>query len=311
MKTVNPQLKTANSLFTVYGSTCTDAEEPEEVQRARRYPISRWYLRPAAAGLAKLLSPGRVRPVHLTACGLGLATIAMALLVCRPDCAPAAAALVLAAWFFDRADGQLARRQKSVSAWGAWLDANVDELTDVALHICVASAAASQTGSSWPWSLLIAFLAAKYLFMHSLTTEQDPARQRAHEWRVDSGEWRVSGLDCGPRAEHSPLAAGRWPLATGHSRLTTQWIRRAYHLPGNADVRIHLLVAALLTGWLTAELALVAIYYNLRWITRYPLVARRARRVESGQGRVGRLDCAPRDEHSPLTTHHSSVGGSG
>jgi hypothetical protein len=35
------------------------------------------------------------------------------------------------------------------------------------------------------------------------------------------------------------------------------------------------LLAALCTGWLTAELALVALYYNLRWIVRYALVARR------------------------------------
>ena len=52
-------------------------------------------------------------------------------------------------------------------------------------------------------------------------------------------------------------------------------LRRLYHLPGNADVRLHLLVAALLTGWLAAELILVAVYYNLRWMARYVLVARR------------------------------------
>ena len=34
-------------------------------------------------------------------------------------------------------------------------------------------------------------------------------------------------------------------------------LRAVYHLPGNADVRIHLLAAALLTGWFLAELAFV------------------------------------------------------
>ena len=38
---------------------------------------------------------------------------------------------------------------------------------------------------------------------------------------------------------------------------------------------LFLLVLALATGWITAELALVAAYYNLRWIARYALVARR------------------------------------
>jgi hypothetical protein len=46
-------------------------------------------------------------------------------------------------------------------------------------------------------------------------------------------------------------------------------------LPGNADVRVHLLVLALATGYLGVELALVAVYYNLRWLVRYALVARR------------------------------------
>jgi hypothetical protein len=50
-------------------------------------------------------------------------------------------------------------------------------------------------------------------------------------------------------------------------------------LPANADVRIHLLVLALLSGWFTTELAVVATYYNVRWIARYPLVIARAGRT--------------------------------
>ena len=51
--------------------------------------------------------------------------------------------------------------------------------------------------------------------------------------------------------------------------------RRLYHLPGNADVRLHMTVLALLTGAIVLELAFLAAYYNVRWIVRYPLVARR------------------------------------
>jgi phosphatidylglycerophosphate synthase len=162
----------------------------------------------------------------------------------QPSVTPVAAILVLAAWFCDRADGQLARRQHTASRFGAWLDANVDELTDLGLHVAVASAAAATTGSVWPWRWLVAFLAGKYLLMYGL----------AEEGKAESRK---------PKAENSPLSAFRFPLS------------RIYHLPGNADVRLHLLAAALLTGWLTAELAAVAIYYNLRWIVRYRLVARR------------------------------------
>jgi phosphatidylglycerophosphate synthase len=216
---------------------------------ARRHPISRWYVQPAAEWFAAALRPTRVRPVHLTLCGLVVGSLAAAVLVSRPELAPLSAALVLGAWFFDRADGALARRQDTVSAWGAWLDANVDELLDVGLHVAVAAAAAAQTASNTPWLLLIAFVGGKYLFMHGLATE----RQAAEEQAVAS--------------EESAVAEPGSPLG--------RLLRAGYHLPGNADVRVHLLAAALATGLFCVELWIVALYYNLRWLARYALVARR------------------------------------
>lgn len=208
-----------------------------ERSRATNYPISRWYLRPAGASLAGRLAPTRIRPNHLTLLGLLLAAAAGAVLAGWPFLSPLAGALVLAAWFCDRTDGLLARQQGTASAWGAWLDGNVDELVDVGLHIAVATAAATQTA----WFLLVAFLAGKYLFLHSLATESV---------RPDSRDRCADGM-------------------------RRHWTVSIYHLPGNADVRLHLLVIALMCGWLTAELAVVACYYNLRWIARYWLVARR------------------------------------
>jgi phosphatidylglycerophosphate synthase len=214
-----------------------------ERQRAVAYPLSRWYLRPAAGRLAAVLAPTGISPHWLTAGNLLCAAMAAAWLCWQPSATPAAAILVLAAWFCDRTDGQLARRQRTASPFGAWLDANVDELTDLGLHVAVAWAAAATTGSVWPWRWLVAFLAGKYLLMYGLAEE-----------KAESGR---------SEAENSSLSAFRFRLSA------------LYHLPGNADVRLHLLVAALLTGWLTAELAAVAIYYNLRWMIRYGLVARR------------------------------------
>lgn len=218
-----------------------------ERQRGRRYPISRWYLRPAAGWLAAVLGPTPVRPVHLTLCGLTAAAAAAAVLVWLPQATPVAAALVLLYWLLDRADGQLARRQATASARGAWLDGNVDELVDVGLHAAAAAVLAGQVGAVWPWWLLMAFLAGKHLLMYGLALEEHV---------------------------HNTATAGR---ATGPSPATPlrAIVRRAYHLPGNADVRVHLLVVALAGGWLAAELAMVAVYYNLRWIVRYALVLRR------------------------------------
>ena len=73
-----------------------------------------------------------------------MAAGAVVILCEAPKYAPLAAIPVWLAWFYDRADGMLARRQGTVSAWGAWFDANVDELTDMAFQIarcgCVGSA---------------------------------------------------------------------------------------------------------------------------------------------------------------------------
>ena len=217
----------------------------DERQRARRYPFSRWYLRPAAGYLARMLAPTRIRPTHLTLCGLAAGLLAAVALLAGPVMWPSAAALVLLWWFLDRADGELARRQGTVTALGAWLDANVDELIDLTVHVALCGALASQTGGTAVWLLLIAFLSGKYLFMYGLALEKPL------------------------------LDAKDAPATRNDSSAARRWLHAAYHFPANADVRVHLLAAALLSGCLMAELAFVAVYYNLRWIARYALVARR------------------------------------
>lgn len=215
-----------------------------EKGHARRYPLSRWYVCPVTARIAAILANTPVRPNHLTLLGLLLAAMAAATLVRWPQMSPWAAALVLAAWCCDRTDGLLARRQATSSAWGAWFDGNIDELTDIGLHIAVAVATATELA----WWLLVAFLAGKYLFIHGLASER--------ELVVETGEPAASEDLSSPPPRRGLLHV-------------------VYHLPGNADIRLHLLLAALLSGCLTAELACVAVYYNLRWILRYRLVARR------------------------------------
>ncbi len=256
---------------------------------ARSYPISRWYLRPAAGRLAAVLTPTRVRPVHLTACGLAAAAGAAAVLAWRPQAMPLAALLVLVYWFFDRADGQLARRQRTASAWGAWLDGNADELVDVLLHVAVAAVLAAQVAAPWPWWLLVAFLAGKYLLMYGLTLEEHETAESLHPRRTETSlsdppATAVSAV-LGSRSSHRSDQKRTAATAAEHVEPQGPWrsgraalpslLRRAYHLPGNADVRVHLLVLALATGYLAVELAWVAVYYNLRWLARYGLVARR------------------------------------
>ncbi len=214
----------------------------DEARRDGNYPISRWYLRPLAGWLAARLAQTFIRPSHVTLCGLLCASCAAAVLLTQSELAPVSAFLVLAWWFCDRTDGQLARRQQSVTPLGAWLDANLDELVDLGLHAALAATAASQR-AQWAWPLLIAFLFGKYLLMHGLTSLSP-------------------SVPCLRVSVVKPLRA----------------FRSLYHLPGNADVRAHLLILALLTGWFTTELALIAVYYNVRWMVRYALVIGRDRR---------------------------------
>jgi phosphatidylglycerophosphate synthase len=188
-----------------------------------------------------------VRPWQLSVCGLLVAGLAAGLIAKGGCWPPLAAALVLLAWFLDRADGLLARRQGTTSPRGAWLDANIDELTDVGLHMATAWAAFSATASAWPIVWLAAFLAGKHLLMHGLATESHYQTNEA------------------------PLHASSPAIRTEPCGLF--W--RLYHLPANADVRIHLLAVAVAGGWLTTELAIVAVYYNLRALARFVLVCRR------------------------------------
>jgi CDP-diacylglycerol--glycerol-3-phosphate 3-phosphatidyltransferase len=231
-------------------TTPTYHHADSERARAANYPLSRWYLRPLAGVLAARLASTRVTPCQVSGCGLLAASSAAAVLVTLPQHAWLAALLTLGYWFCDRTDGQLARLRGSSSEFGAWFDANIDELADIALHTALAFAAA-ESGSPWAWPCLLGFLAGKYLLMYGLFVEAGVERNSATH-----------------RSPHTPC----------EDRLTRSvrsTMARLYHLPGNADVRLHLVVLATASGQFTAELAFVAAYYNLRWLARYALVARR------------------------------------
>jgi hypothetical protein len=180
----------------------------------------------------------------VTAVGFVAAIAAAACLWFAPELRLLAAGFIALAWLCDRTDGALARLQHSATPLGAWIDANVDECVDLGLHVVTAAAAARSTETAWPWACLIGFLVGKYLLMHGL-------------------------------ASHDDVAESLSPAKHAQRRNPRSVVRRLYHLPGNADVRLHLLLAAVATGWLTCELAIVAVYYNLRWLARYGLLARR------------------------------------
>ncbi len=212
----------------------------DERQRGARHPLSRHYVLPAVWRLADSLAATRIRPWHWTTVGLCCTLLAITALIFMPASTPVAALLVWLAWLCDRVDGPLARRQQSASTLGAWLDANIDEFSDLALHVATAWAAAAQGHTFIAWSALLAFVFGKYLFIYGLANTPN-----------SSSDERDS------------------------TTAPPQGLRALYHLPGNADVRVHLLLAALLSGQWVIELVFIAAYYNVRWLVRFARTARR------------------------------------
>ncbi len=203
----------------------------EEQPRWRRHPISRWYLPPLVEPLVRWLTPTAVRPQHVTSLGLIAALLAAVAMIVTHSVSWWSIALVWFAWLCDRTDGPLARRQLTATARGARFDAATDEIVDLGLHGAVAAVAAAQTNSALPWLTFATFVVSKRLFAQ-LTTHD------------------------------APTSAAHSALRTPHSAL----LRTLYNLPGNTDIRLHLLLAALITGWLVPELLIIAGYYTLRWV---------------------------------------------
>jgi hypothetical protein len=216
------------------------AFEAECAHRARRHPLSRWYLIPFIERLATLLAPTPLAPLHVTLLGLACTALAVhGLLVLH---LPSVAALgTWLAWSCDRLDGALARRQRSATAFGAWFDANVDELADVVVHAAVAGYAQSLTASALPVWWFALFVAGKFLLHHGLDSEPRPTRTESA------------------------------------SASSASLLRTLYHAPANADVRVHFLIACLVLDQPLPALIMPAVYYSLRSLARFVLVARRAR----------------------------------
>jgi phosphatidylglycerophosphate synthase len=130
----------------------------------------------------------------------------------------------------DTADGQLARLQGTASDFGRWLDANLDELGDMALHAAIAWSAYARTG--WVGWLLVgmAYAASKYLFVVGTTSAESSAGSK--------GELSIT--------------------------IRPGLVRRLAHLIGHADIRLHVWIVLAAIGRLEWALATYAAYFAAR-----------------------------------------------
>ena len=213
-----------------------DGAEDELVRRRTYQPIGRFWALGPARWLARRLRPTRVRPNAVTIASGGLVLAASAMVASDgPAWASRglASALLAIALVLDTSDGHLARLQGTASEFGRWLDANLDELGDMALHAGIAWSAFARDGQ--PAWLVAGMLYAmgKYLFLVGVSTG--------------------AALD--------PTLGTPGPPTL--PRPTTR-LRSLALLAGHADVRWHLWIVLAALGRLDAALVAYTLYFPIR-----------------------------------------------
>jgi hypothetical protein len=210
------------------------AASDELIRRTTYQPLGRYWALAPARWLARRLAPTRIRPNAVTAASALLMLLAAGLVALAPAALAArlGAALTMAlALILDTADGHLARLQGTASAFGRWLDANLDELADLALHAAIAwgfSAGGTRPG----WLMIgMAYVCGKYLFHFGTSSWID-----------------AQPLPGDPASVSKPVG---WPRALAHAA-------------GHADIRWHLWIILAAVGRLDIALAAYAVYFPLR-----------------------------------------------
>ena len=213
--------------------------EDELIRRRTYQPLgSYWAIGPART-LARWLKPTWVRPNGVTLASGGLVLAAASTVGFGPDDWQGrgfAAVALAVALVLDTADGHLARLQGTASEFGRWLDSNLDELGDMALHAAIAWAAFARSGQpAWLVAGMV-YAMGKYLF--------------------------VVGAHLGEALEPSNSGQATQEGAASQSKIGS--IRRVMIAMGHADVRWHLWIVLAALGRLDLALVTYAAYFPTR-----------------------------------------------
>ena len=254
-------------------------EAPLAVVQPWRHPLSRWYLLPAVLPAARLLVRWSVPPCGITLLGAALAAGGLAGVVFGWWGLAGAAGCFWGAWCCDRLDGAVARLARRCSPAGARLDACCDEAADLLAHLALATVAHR---AGWPlaaWGLLAVFAGCKGVFLWWSHFSPKPRQSGGMPQKALScGEPPASdggdNQDTGASAQQELRPPGELPLRCkkkrnhhkrkGKATAEPHWLRCLYHLGGNADLRWHLVLAAMLLGWPLVALGYGAGYFALR-----------------------------------------------
>ncbi len=208
-----------------------------EIERRRSaQPLGKYWALSPARFLAKTLANSVIKPNYITILS-GCCVLYASYLVGFASGAVAratSAGLLALGLVLDTADGHLARLQGSASEFGRWLDANLDELGDMALHAAAAWSFYIASGMSGWLVLGMAYAMAKYLFFHA----------------------NVSFTALGK----SPTT----PAANRDPQFRSTDLRGIFALVGHADVRWHIWIVLAAAGRLDVELVVYTTYFFVR-----------------------------------------------
>jgi phosphatidylglycerophosphate synthase len=209
----------------------------ELARRLWYQPLGRYWGGPLARRLARALVATPVRPNALTLAA-GAIMFAAAAIVATGAAGIAVqcitALLLAVALVLDTADGHLARLQNTASELGRRLDAALDELADLFLHVAIAWSSYRVTGRVEWLGMGLIYALGRAVF--------DAARRVA-----DARD------GCGQPESHAPPDRAKA-------------LRRLVRLAGHADVRWHLWIILAALGRLDWALLAYAAYYPARTV---------------------------------------------
>jgi phosphatidylglycerophosphate synthase len=218
----------------------------DELLRRRAYqPLGRYWALAPARGLARVLRATWVRPNVLTMLSGGMVLAAAGLVAWGKGAIEwnlGAGLLLAMGLVLDTADGHLARLQGTASAFGRWLDSNLDELGDLALHAAAAWAAYVRTAEPAWLAVGFSYLIGKYLYIFGSTS------------------WNTSSTVERDASEATPAEA------ESRSSTSGSVTRRIAEALGHADFRWHLWIVFAAMGWMEWALAAYAAYSPARVI---------------------------------------------
>jgi phosphatidylglycerophosphate synthase len=203
-------------------------------------PVGRYTVQPIARKLADILARTAVTPNQITATGLACGVLSAAMLTSSDKYIIATGGIfTLLFWILDITDGQVARLNNMCSDFGAWFDANVDQIVENLLYLSISIAGYLHTRNVIYLIAGIVIFFGKYMYFHVWLSRQN--------YLTKSNEHFAQVMAENIKNNKKNLFVAVFLF----------WC--------NFDVRIHLLSFCALINRPEYALIFYAVYFNLRW----------------------------------------------